>query len=334
MLTPAPYFADVADGPEDGQAYWLNTRDGVRIRVGIWRTEASNGSVLLFPGRTEYIEKYGRTARDFQKRGFATMTIDWRGQGISDRLADDIMSGHVDFFRDYQNDVAAMTEAAGVLDLPKPWFLLGHSMGGCIGLRAIMNGLPVAACAFTGPMWGIRLSPLSRPCAWILSWASRKVGLDHLYAPGTVPKPYVLDEAFEVNKLTGDREMYEYMINQTVTHPEIGLGGPTLRWLNEALTECRALSKLPSPDMPCLTVLGTREDIVDPGRIHDRMAIWPLGHLNMIEGGNHEVLMEGPQMRDAVIDALTAFYNANSGPVTDPAPHVDAGGQAGQSATP
>ena len=35
-LETAPFHADVADGPEGGQAWWLTCEDGTRIRVGAW----------------------------------------------------------------------------------------------------------------------------------------------------------------------------------------------------------------------------------------------------------------------------------------------------------
>lgn len=67
-MQDAPFFTEMAQGPDDAQAFWLNTDDDVRIRVGLWRPAAdvdTAGTVLLFPGRTKYIEKYGRTAADF-----------------------------------------------------------------------------------------------------------------------------------------------------------------------------------------------------------------------------------------------------------------------------
>ena len=60
---PAPFHADLADGPPGGRAVWLRTADEVRIRAGLWRG-GDKGTVFLLPGRTEYIEKYGRAAGD------------------------------------------------------------------------------------------------------------------------------------------------------------------------------------------------------------------------------------------------------------------------------
>ena len=106
-MTAAPLFAE-ADGPAGGVAYWLTTVDQIRIRVAVWGHDAAKGTVLLFPGRTEYVEKYGRAATDLLTRGYATVTVDWRGQGLADRLQPNAALGHVADFKDYQLDVDAV----------------------------------------------------------------------------------------------------------------------------------------------------------------------------------------------------------------------------------
>lgn len=308
-MDAAPLFSDVAEGPDDGAAWWVTARDGVRLRLGAWNRCGPKGTVLICPGRTEYVEKYGRAAASLAGHGYASLVIDWRGQGLADRLLDDTMSGHVHHFPDYQADMAAMTEAAAHLDLPRPWHLLAHSMGGCIGLRAVMQGLDVQSCIFSSPMWGIQMSEALRPVAWWLSWGSHQVGLSHRYAPGTTADHYVLTEPFETNRLTNDRGMWDYMGRQIEAHPELGLGGPSLRWLYEALRETRALATRPSPDLPCLTILGTEEDIVDPARVHDRMARWPRGRLEMVAGGRHETLMDTDQTQAHLFGLIVDFFD-------------------------
>ena len=308
-MDAAPLFAEVAEGPSGGRAWWINARDGQRLRVGLWNRDATKGTVLIFPGRTEYVEKYGLAAAALAQHGYASLVIDWRGQGLADRLLDDTMSGHVHHFPDYQNDVAAMTEAAARLDLPRPWHLLAHSMGGCIGLRAVMQGLDVQSCVFSSPMWGIKLAEALRPVAWWLSWSSHQVGLSHRYAPGTTADHYVLTEPFETNKLTNAPGMWAYMGRQLTAHPELGLGGPSLRWLYEALSETRRLSHRPSPDLPCLTILGSEEDIVDVARVTDRMARWPSGRLEMVKGGRHETLMDTEATQAHLFRVIGDFFS-------------------------
>jgi lysophospholipase len=307
-LTGAPLFDDVADGPPDGRAVWATASDGVRLRLTDWRPESARGTVLLFPGRTEYIEKYGALAGDLAEAGLATATIDWRGQGMADRLLPDRHSGHVGAFADYQRDVGALLAHVRGRDLPRPFFLLAHSMGGAIGLRALLDGLEVERVAFSSPMWGITLSAGLRPAAWAMSWTAEKLGLTHLYAPGTSGSAYPNATPFEANLLTHDEAQYTRLAMQTEAHPELALGGPSLGWLREALAECEALAGIPSPDIPCVTILGTEERIVDPAEIERRMAAWRDGRLVMIEGGSHECFMETPERRETAVRTVLDHF--------------------------
>ena len=65
------------------------------------------GTVCVFTGRGECIEKYFETVRDLRARGFAVAMIGWRGQGHSARQLSDYRKGYVRSFRDYEADVAA-----------------------------------------------------------------------------------------------------------------------------------------------------------------------------------------------------------------------------------
>lgn len=311
-MTPeaAPFFTDVHPARVSGAAHWIKTDDGLRLRVGRWSPDAPRGTILMFPGRTEYVEKYAIVADEMAQRGFATLAIDWRGQGLADRMLDDPRTGHVNAFDDYQTDVQAMVAAARALALPEPWFLIGHSMGGCIGLRALYNDLPVAAAAFTGPMWGIRISPYLRPVAWALGRVMPVIGQGHRLPPTTDITPYVLAAPFEDNVLTTDREMFDMMRDQLRGHPELALGGPSFVWLRKALDETLELAQLPAPQVPCVTYLGDNERIVHVGRIEARMQSWPNGTLHVIPGGEHEVLMETPQIRTEIFDGLAAHFAA------------------------
>ncbi|MDO6726309.1 alpha/beta hydrolase [Cognatishimia sp. 1_MG-2023] len=309
-LERAPYFADIP-GEKEATAYWLTASDGVRLRAAVWPCDAAKGTVLLFPGRTEYVEKYALNATELAAAGYATISIDWRGQGLADRLVPHKMAGHVDRFDDYQKDVASLMDAAEALDLPKPYFMVGHSMGGCIGLRALVEGLSVKAAAFTGPMWGIGLSPLLRPVAYVVGGIGVAIGGGHWLAPGTSYDTYVLDCAFEDNMLTKDRDMYARLQTQARAHPEVTLGGPTLRWVTQALYECRDLAKRPAPSMPCITFLGTDEKIISASAIQKRMDNWPNGDLRMVPAGEHEVLMEGDTTRGQVTADMVALFEDN-----------------------
>lgn len=303
-MAQAPYFEDAAGLP-GGVASWLTASDGVRIRMVRWPIKAAKGTVFILPGRTEYAEKYGRIATLLAERGYASLAIDWRGQGLADRLLADRQIGHVESFTDFQRDLTAVIDAAA--GMPRPWVMLAHSMGGCIGLRALMGDHPFDGAAFSAPMWGINIPPMLRPVAIGLASASRKLKLGDRTAPGQKRASYVEDESFGANALTTDEESWNWMRSHLRAHPELGLGGPSLNWLHEALAETRALHAMLSPDLPALAWLGSDESIVDPARIRARMARWTLGGLEILPSQRHEVLMESPARRAARVDEITAF---------------------------
>src|SRR6516165_4364563 len=81
----------------------LKTPDGVSLRFARWLPPAGRrGTVVLLQGRAEWIEKYFETVRDLRARGFAVATIDWRGQGMSERALKNPRKGYVRSFNQYQ----------------------------------------------------------------------------------------------------------------------------------------------------------------------------------------------------------------------------------------
>ncbi|WP_301458612.1 alpha/beta fold hydrolase [Pseudorhodobacter sp.] len=272
---------------------------------------AEKGSILLFPGRTEYIEKYGRIAAAFAARGHATVVIDWRGQGLTERPRLDRMVGYVKEFYSYQKDLAAVLAKLDELGLPKPSYLVSHSMGGCIALRSLLNGLQIKAAAFSAPMWGIQFAPGLGPIARLIAVVGAHLGMGLRYAPGTGPQTYVNATGFAGNMLTRDPETFGWLQSQAVSKPELTLGGPSLQWLNAALCECHALRTLAAPPLPAICFLGESERIVDPAAIHARMAHWSSATLTMVPEAEHEIMMEIPATRNRFLDATTALFATN-----------------------
>ena len=252
--------APLADcgAPDTGRAHFLRASDGTTIRVAHW---PGDRHVMILPGRTEYIEKYGLVIADLAKAGWGALAIDWRGQGLSDRLHPDPLLGHVDHFHDYQHDLDALqTYADTVAPGPKPW--LAHSMGGCIAMRGLARGKTVPAIAFSAPMLGLAQPPLQLVALRTLSTLLRPFGLDKRYAPTTGPAFGLPSMGFGDNNLTSDPDQFDRMKAQITNDPALSLGGPSLRWLAEASKEMNALAALASPQVPALFGLGCDEAIV------------------------------------------------------------------------
>lgn len=105
--------------PEGAVCGVVTASDGIRLRVARWKPEGGGlyGTVCVFPGRTEKIEKYFETVRDLLDRGFAVVALDWRGQGGSQRLLANPMKGHIKDFADYQLDLDALLSQAVLPDM-------------------------------------------------------------------------------------------------------------------------------------------------------------------------------------------------------------------------
>lgn len=57
------------------------------LRLGSWRpTGPSRGCVVILPGRGDFLEKYAHVARFLNAHGYGVYTLDWPGQGGSERL--------------------------------------------------------------------------------------------------------------------------------------------------------------------------------------------------------------------------------------------------------
>ncbi len=65
---------------------FLDIKKNVRVRYARWPSalKERRGTVCIFPGRSEFIEKYFEVVGELRRRGFAVAIMDWRGQGGSE----------------------------------------------------------------------------------------------------------------------------------------------------------------------------------------------------------------------------------------------------------
>ena len=253
------------------------------------------GSVIVSPGRTEYIEKYAETIAALIARKFNVLIIDQRGQGLSDRLTNDPMAGHMDSFQNAARHLHMAVEAAGDR-LTGPLVLLCHSMGGCIGLEALLadKPLPVKAALFSAPMWGLKTPAGARLLARTLT----QLGKGSEIAP-TTPKVWK-PEPFDGNALTHDSKRFTRNNALNLAEPGLQIAGPTNGWLDQAFKTMAGLTpdRLAKLTVPALVVSGEADVVVD-NSAHIRIAgQWPGATYRIIQGAKHELLVERDDLRD------------------------------------
>jgi lysophospholipase len=310
VLQTTELDSNLALAPSNGIAYSILTADDVKLRIAVWTSlDAQKGSIFILPGRADFIEKQGHAITELYQNRYTVCAIDFRGLGLSDRQTADRRAGYVKRFSDYQHDIHALVTAAAELNLPKPWNMLGNSMGGAVGLRAMLNGSPFDTCAFTSPMWGVQLSDFQHLIAPPITAAIRAIGLGHMYAPGKNGGNETLETSFEENEITGDPDMYTHLQNVNRQLDDHWIGGPTISWLNQALHETKSLSKQPSPSVRCIAFSAENDRLVENAAISSRMAQWKEGQHIHVPSARHDLLRAGTETRKSVLSSILEFFD-------------------------
>lgn len=303
---PAPLYRDILNEAPVGQAFWVQTSDGKRLRAAVF-PGGTRGSAIIFPGRAEFIEKFDEVIARLVRIGFWVAIHDWRGQGLSDRPFGNTDLGHVLHFSEYQHDVAALMAHPEYAALPGPRLLFSHSMGGLLALRTLLNGLEVKAAVFSSPMLGFAIKPRLRAPIWLLTRAARLFGFGHIHAPGGDRQFYPLKAGFTGNLLTSDAGRFENYRQQLQKHPELGLGGGSLRWLREAMDEMARLRHARMPTLPVLTFMAENDGIVANAATLQVMNSLPNGQLHIVKSARHEGWLEAPATREWIWQKTAEF---------------------------
>jgi lysophospholipase len=296
--------------PEGALAGTIGTPDGVTLRFARWAAPADGrGTVCVFTGRGECIEKYFETVRDLRKRGYAVAVIDWRGQGHSSHQLRNPFKGHVENFSEYEIDVAAFVQQVVLPDCPPPCFALAHSMGGAVMLRVAHAGIaPFERFVLCAPMInlpGLRASPPVRGPMRML----RAAGMGERFIPGG-NVDLIKSTGFSGNPLTSDPRRYARNAAILEADPTLGIASPTVAWLDAAFA---AMSEFRSPAFagrirrPVLMIAAGDDTIVSAPAIAAFARKLSAGSHRVITGARHEILQEDDRYRAQLWAAFDAF---------------------------
>jgi lysophospholipase len=296
--------------PDNAVTGTLQTPDGVALRYARWLPPAGRkGTVCLLQGRAEFIEKYFETVADLRARGFAVATLDWRGQGLSQRLLSDPLKGYVREFSQYDTDLETFMREVVLPDCPPPIFGLGHSMGGAILIRAARQGHRwFDRIVLAAPM--IALRP-TRGMAFARATvkAMRIFGFGSSYIPGGDKAP-VGTRPFVGNMLTTDPVRYARNAAVLEAEPALGLAAPTIAWADSAFKVMGEFAQPIYPAkirQPILIVGAGRDEVVSTQAIEDFAIRLRAGSHLIVAGAEHEVLMEQDRYRAQFWAAFDAF---------------------------
>ncbi|MCK0198396.1 alpha/beta hydrolase [Ancylobacter sp. 6x-1] len=301
--------------PEGAVCSRVRATDGVMLRVARWEPAVpAAGTICIFPGRTEKIEKYFETVENLRRRGFCVAVMDWRGQGGSDRLLRNPIKGHVGSFEHYQLDIDAFMRDWVLPTCPAPYFALAHSMGAAILLDcARLDGERQDRDWFTrmllvAPMLDIALirhPSIARGLARVLSTLQmQRVGVPSRRALHANLPP------FEGNRLSSDPVRFARNAGISLEHPELDVSAPTIGWIRCAFDMMERLADPATARIirQPLLLVGAGADTVVSTRAIERLGSRLIagGHV-VIPGARHELLQERDLYREQCLAAFDAF---------------------------
>ena len=253
---------------------------------------------VLLTGYREFIEKYLETAGDLLARNHAVLCLDWRGQGLSERPPGDAERNDLRSMDLLLTDLLGILAASRFLEPSRPVFLIAHSMGGHLALRAVLElPLPVDRVVLLAPMIDIPLTGMARRLAAPAAHAAVALGFRKRYLPGAGgyrPLP------FANNVLTGDARRFARTAAMVAREPRLALGGPTFAWLTAALTSIDTLDRsgrLAGFPAPVLLLQAGHERVVSNPAQNRLLRQLPDARLHLIPEARHEILQETDDIR-------------------------------------
>ncbi|MDE2385156.1 MAG: alpha/beta hydrolase [Alphaproteobacteria bacterium] len=288
------------------------SKGGIRLRAAYAVPASPKGTVVIFGGRAEYLERYFETMNDMLRRGLAVVSFDWRGQGESDRLLPNRLRGHAVDFADFDADVDAVFSRVIIAHCPKPFFGLGHSTGGHLMLRTLRGKKWLERAVLTAPLLGFHFGAWPRPLARGLSFGATRLGLGSAYLPGLSHLPQRRED-FDSNALTSDRRRWDRDMSTLEQFPQLAVGGPTFGWLRAALDSIDELMEWPAnrgPSCPTLMALAGMDRVVNNAGTKAFLGRAPGFSSLTIADSRHEILNEKTEIRERFLAAFDAFIAA------------------------
>ncbi len=288
----------LADGHEIRRIDWPNADNSAR------------GSILFLPGRGDNYEKYLETLDGWHKAGWRVTGADWRGQAGSGRLGTDDVTGHIGDFAIWIDDLAQLWRGWKAAT-PAPHILAGHSMGGHLVMRALIErAVDPDAVVLSAPMLGYfgtvlptsvmhagakLLKSLGAPTRPAWKWSEK---------PGEVPVE-------RMALLTHDADRYADELWWRDARPELVMGPGSWQWVERGYASMRVLNArgaMEGVDTPVLMVATSADKLVAIDAIRTAAGRLPNGEL--IEFGEeaaHELLRERDPVRDRALQAIDTF---------------------------
>ncbi|MBV9884187.1 MAG: alpha/beta hydrolase [Sphingomonadaceae bacterium] len=268
----------------------------------------ARGSLLFANGRGDFIEKYLEAGDHWHRRGWNVAAFDWRGQGGS------IGPGFAfESFDVLVDDLAALL-ADWRADTPGPHVAIGHSMGGHLLLRTLVERAPALdAAVLVAPMIDVNSAPTPAWLAPAIASTMCRLGLGPRPMWRSPPGAHAFGSQRQRN-LTGSSERYEDEQYWWAKEPGWNLGAPSWAWMRAAFRSAAAAftpGKLKRATLPVLLLAAAHDRLVSLKEIARAAKLLPAAELEVFDEAAHEILRDADPIRLAAFARIDTFLDAH-----------------------
>lgn len=193
------FYGFVPQDAVESRLGWFEV-DGYRIAAQVWSPVTPRATLLVLHGYYDHSALYRHVIQWGLEMGFAVLTVDLPGHGLSSGLR-----ASINDFAEYQAVLRAALQQAEALRLPQPWHLCGQSTGGAILIDYLLNDTPLDAVGET-----ILLAPLVRPRRW--NWSQLSYRLLRRFVQ-EIPRRF--------SENSSDLEFLDFLRNRDPLQPKV-----------------------------------------------------------------------------------------------------------------
>jgi lysophospholipase len=260
-----------APGPTDPtKLVPIPTHDG-ELHGEVFMPASPKGIVVVTHGYAEHCGRYREVANVIMQAGWAALTYDVRGHGKSPGVR-----GYVGAFHEYTDDLrAVMKVARGLVPLPAPLVLLGHSHGSLITLRTACDGVDAKALIVSSPYLALRMA--------VPGWKKLLAKVASRIAP-KLAQP----NGIKADQLTHDKEM------QRIHDADpVNFSVATSRWFVESSkAQGEVAANATRITLPSTWLVGADDPLTDPAQSKRVASSMKNADYHELRGFLHEVFNE------------------------------------------
>lgn len=263
--------------------------DGAKLFWRSWEIERPKATFAVCHGLGEHAGRYARFAGAMAERGYSTFAVDLRGMGRSPGAR-----GVVERWSDWVADFGALVSMVGEHPAAGEVIPLGHSFGGVVMLKAVLDGKVLAkrfALSNPGLRAKVKVPGWKLATGRMLSNVAPTLALSNDLDPSSISREPAVVEAYRTDPLVHDRVSTRLYTEWTAACDDV------FRRAGEIRT-------------PFWLIVGEADKLIDPdgSRELDRLAVNAPHTMKVYAGRYHEPFNDLGS--EEVFDDLAAWASA------------------------